>query len=140
MISTSGLDVAKIKMNVIAYWMQDRLNWPVKVISAARASSMGATPGAVRPVRGCVVSAKFVLGRSLHVAEQILGLKPGELANGAALLRLNRLPNPNEFDLAGYTNAAAYPGYPPGLGSNQWVLTVDIPATVEKLAGPGQTL
>lgn len=140
MASTTGLDVAKIKKNVLAYWMQGKLNWPVKVISAARASSMGATPGAVRPVRGCVVSTKFVRGRSLGLAEQILGLKPGELAMGAALLRLNRLPNANEFDLAGYTNVAACPGYPPGLGSNQWVLTADIPATVEKIAGPGQTL
>lgn len=138
----SGLDVQKIKQNVIAYWLQDtRMNWPVKVISAQRGATLNATAGRVIPVRGCVVSAKFVLGRPLALAENILGLRPGELSAGAVLLRLNRLPNAVEFDLTpGYTNVAAYPGYPPGLGSNQWVLNSDILATVEKVAGPGQTL
>jgi hypothetical protein len=56
-------------------------------------------------------------------------------------LRLCRLTQPNEFDLAaGYTNVAAYAGYPPGLGSNQWILTADVFATVLKVAGPSQTL
>lgn len=140
MLNTAGLNVPKIKQNVSAYWLQDaKMNGPVKVISAARAASMGATVGAVFPVRGCVVSAKFVLGRPLDTVEKILGLKPGELAAGGALLRLNRFPKDNEYDLAGYTNVAAYAGYPPGMGSNQWVVTADIPATVEKSVGPGGT-
>jgi hypothetical protein len=92
-------------------------------------------------VHGCVVSAKFVLGRPLPLAERILGLHPGELSKGAVLLHLNRLPEANEFDLAtGYTNVAAYAGYPPGLGSNQWILTADISATVQRVVGPSQTL
>jgi hypothetical protein len=141
MIPTAGLNVARIKQNIEAYWLQDpKRNGPVKVISAARAASLGARPGQVIPVGGCVVSAKFVLGKPLADVEKILGLKTGELSGGGALLRLNRFPKPNEFDLAGYTNVAAYPGYPPGLGSNQWVVTASIPATVEKLAGPGGTL
>ncbi|HTW61194.1 MAG TPA: hypothetical protein VMD55_05250 [Terracidiphilus sp.] len=140
MISTAGLDVAKIKRNVEAYWMQDpKMNGPVKVISATRAASLGARLGQVIAVGGCVVSAKFVLGKPLATIEKILGLKAGELSGGGALLRLNRFPIPKEFDLAGYTNVAAYPGYPPGLGSNQWVVKADIPATVEKLVGPGGT-
>jgi hypothetical protein len=141
MSASSGLNVPKLKQNVVEYWLADtRMNWPVKVISAARGASLGATVGKVIPVRGCVVSAKFVLGRSLSNAEQILGLRTGELMAGAVLLRLNRLPSASDFDLAGYTNVAAYPGYPPGLGSNQWVLTLDIPATVLKTAGPGGKL
>ena len=138
----TGIDVQKVKQNVIAYWQSDpRMNWPVKVISAQRAASLNASLGRVVPVRGCVVSAKFVLGRTLTMAEQILGLHPRELSAGAVLVRLNRLPMANEFDLApGYTNVAANPGYPPGLGSNQWILTVDVQATVQKVAGPGQTL
>jgi len=140
MLNTRGLDVAKIKQNVLEYWREDpRMNGPVKVISAARAASHSAGPGSVIPVRGCVVSAKYVLGRPLSSVETILGLKPGELSAGGALLRLNRLPGANEFDLAGYTNVAAYPGYPVGTGSNQWVLTAFIPASVEKSAGPGGT-
>ena len=135
-----GLDVPKLKQNVIAYWLEDtRMNWPVKVISAQ--SGHGAATGEVVPVRGCVVSAKFVLGRQLSLAERILGLLPGELRQGAVLLRLNRPPNPDEFDLfPGYTNVPAYPGYPIGLGSNQWILTTDILATVRKVAGPSETL
>ena len=138
----AGLDVPKLKQNVITYWLEDpRMNWPVKVVSAQRGASLGAALGRVVLVRGCVVSAKFVLGRPLAVAQQILGLRPGELDQGAVLLRLNRLPHANEFDLAaGYTNVAAYPGYPSGLGSNQWILTVDVFATVLKVAGPSQTL
>ncbi len=142
MTSQDGADVLKKKQNAVAYWLEDpRMNWPVKVISAGRATSLRATQGRVVPVSGCVVSAKFVLGRPLGLAERILGLRPDELMQGAVLLRLNRLPQPNEFDLAaGYTNVAAYLGYPPGLGSNQWILTVDILATVIKVAGPSQTL
>jgi hypothetical protein len=141
MSATSGLNVPKLKQNIAEYWLADtRMNWPVKVISAARGASLGATVGKVIPVRGCVVSAKFVLGRPLRTAEQILGLNTGELMAGAVLLRLNRLPRASDFDLAGYTNVAAYPGYPPGLGSNQWVLTVDVPATVLKVTGPPGTL
>jgi hypothetical protein len=138
----AGLDVQKVKQNVIAYWLEDpRMNWPVKVISAQRAASMGAAVGRIVPVRGCVVSAKFVLGRPLSLAEQILGLHPGELNQGAVLLRLNRLPQIDEFDLAaGYTNVAACPGYPPGLGSNQWILTADVMATVERASGPSHNL
>ena len=142
MSSNAGVDVQKVKQNVIAYWREDpRLNWPVKVISAQRGVGMGATLGRLVTVHGCVVSAKFVLGRPLPLAERILGLHSGDLSRGAVLLRLNRLPEPHEFDLAsGYTNVAAYAGYPPGLGSNQWILTADISATVQKVAGPGQTL
>ena len=138
----AGLDIARLKQNVIAYWLEDpRMNWPVKVISAQRGASLGAAAGSIVPVRGCVVSAKFVLGRRLELAERTLGLHPGDLVQGAVLLRLNRLPMPPEFDLTpGYTNVAAYPGYPSGLGSNQWVLTMDIPATVLRVSGPGQTL
>jgi len=141
MIDPAGLNVPKIKQNVLAYWMQDpRLNGPVKVISAERAASLGSRLGLVVPVGGCVVSAKFVLGRPLDEIEKILGLNPRELRAGGALLRLTRFPAANEFDLAGYTNVPAYPGYPVGRGSNQWVVTAQIPAKVERLAGPGGTL
>jgi hypothetical protein len=123
-----------VKQNVIAYWREDpRMKWPVKVISAQRGVGLGAALGRLVSVRGCVVSAKFVLGWPLPLAERILGLCSGELGRGAVLLRLNRLPEAHEFDLAtGYTNVAAYAGYPPGLGSNQSILAADISATVQK--------
>ena len=132
----------KLKDKTIAYWLQDpNLNWPVKVISPQQGASLGATIGSVVPVRGCVVSAKFVLGRPLLLAERILGMEHGELAKGALLLRLNRLPYTDEFDLAsGYTNVASNPGYTPGQGLNQWILTADVLATVIKIVGPSQSL
>jgi hypothetical protein len=117
------------------------MNGPVKVISAQRGAQLNAIIGRAVKVTGCVVSAKFVLGRPLMQVEQILGLRSGDLSQGAVLLRLLHLPQPAQFDLTrGYTNVAAYPGYPPGLGSNQWVLNVDIHAIVVKIAAPGQTL
>lgn len=142
MSAPAGIDVPKVKQNVIAYWQDDPgMNWPVKVMSAQRGRALGPLPGRLVSVSGCVVSAKFVLGRPMPLAERILGLHPGELSQGAVLVRLNRLPEAHEFDLAeGYTNVAAYAGYPPGLGSNQWILTTHISATVLKVSGPSETL
>ena len=142
-----GLDIPKLKQNVIEYWAEDsRMTGPVKVISFANFTKYyGVKPqtalGRVFPVRGCVVSAKFVLGRPLKLAEQILGLHPGDLSGGAVLLRLGRTPEATDFDLTGgYTNVAAYAGYPVGLGSNQWILKNDIAATVVKVAKASETL
>lgn len=132
----------KLKDTTIAYWLRDpRLHWPMKVISGEHAATLGATIGSVVPVLGCVVSAKFVLGQPLLVAERIFGLKPGELNRGAVLLRLNRLPYTDEFDWnPGHTNLTAYNGFRHGMESNQWILTADVPATIVKIAGQSQTL
>ena len=137
----TGIDLLRVKQNVIAYWREDpRMNWPVKVISVQRLDDPRNALGRMVRIRGCVVSAKFVMGRSPAVAERILGLRDGDLRQGAALLRLVHLPTVADFDLAGYTNVPAYPGYPPGLGSNQWIVKVDLLAKVMKVAGPTQTL
>lgn len=143
--ATPGLNIAKLKKNVIEYWQADTGNWPVKVVSMARGTAMNAVPGRVVLVKGYVASEKFVAGRTPDYAEKLLGLKPGDLANGAMRMRLNRLPQPHEFELRAYTYLPAgqpYTGgaYPPGLGANQWELLVEIPATVVKIAGPGMPL
>jgi hypothetical protein len=144
-MNTSGLDVDRIKQNVAEYWQAEGWNWPVKVISAARGLTLGASAGRVVAVSGFVTSEKFVRGKPLDQVERILGLLPGELKNGAVLLRLNVLPLPQQFELRGYTQTPAgevYSGglYPPGLGANQWELKAKIPATVLKIAPAGQTL
>lgn len=82
---------------------------------------------------------------ALQEVERILGLLPGELKDGAVLLRLNLLPLPHQYELRGYTQTPAgepYAGgaYPPGLGANQWELTVEVPATVLKIVQAGQRL
>ena len=144
-MNTNGLDVGRIKKNVGEYWIAEGWNWPVKVISSARASALGCSAGRVLPVKGYITSEKFVRGRQLGEVERILGLIAGELKNGAALLRLNSLPAADQFELRGYTQTPAgeaYIGgaYPPGLGANQWELTTPIPATVVKIAAAGQRL
>jgi len=145
-MNTSGLDIDRIKQNVVEYWQSEAWNWPVKVISAGRGSALGASAGRVLAVSGYVTSEKFVRGRSLDQVEKILGLLPGELKNGAVVLRLNVLPLPHQFELRGYTQTPGgepySPGglYPPGLGANQWELKANIPATVWKVVPAGQRL
>ena len=144
-MDTAGLDLNRIKQNVSEYWHAEGWNWPVKVMSAQRASALGASPGRVVAVKGFVTSEKFVRGRPLEQVERILGLLPGELKDGAVLLRLNFLPLPHQYELRGYTQTPAgepYAGgaYPPGLGANQWELTVEVPATVLKIVQAGQRL
>src|SRR4249919_3043893 len=128
-MNTAGLDVNRIKQNVSEYWRAEAWNWPVKVMSAQRAATLRASMGRIVSVKGFVTSEKFVRGRSLQEVERILGLLPGELQNGAVLLRLNAPPLPHQYELRGYTQTPAgepYSGgpYPPGLGANQWELTV----------------
>ncbi|MBV9504964.1 MAG: hypothetical protein JO323_08165 [Acidobacteriia bacterium] len=145
-MNTAGLDVDRIKSNVIQYWAEEPWNWPVKVISASSASSMGALAGRVVSVKGYITSEKFVRGRPLDLAQNILGLLPGELNNGAVLVRLTRLPLPDEFELRGYTQTPGGERYkdgdkwPPGLGAPQWKLLAPIPAAVMKVAGAGERL
>jgi hypothetical protein len=96
-------------------------------------------------VKGFVTSEKFVRGRSPQEVERILGILPGELKDGAVLLRLNILPLPHQYELRGYTQTPAgepYSGgaYPPGHGANQWELTVEVPATIVKIVPAGQRL
>ena len=144
-MDTAGVDVNRIKQNVSEYWHAESWNWPVKVMSVQRALALGASVGQVVPVKGFVTSEKFVRGSSLEEVERILGLLPGELKDGAVLLRLNYLPLPHQYELRGYTQTPAgepYSGgaYAPGLGANQWELTVEVPATVLKIVPAGQRL
>ena len=144
-MDTTGLDVSRIKQNIAEYWGAAGWNWPVKIISAKRAQSLGAAVGRVVAVKGFVTSVKFVQGRSLEQVERILGLIPGELKAGASLLRLNTIPLPYQYELRGYTQTPGglpYSGgaYPPGLGANKWELTVEVAATVLKVVSAGQRL
>jgi hypothetical protein len=55
------------------------------------------------PVSGYITQDKYIRGRSLKQMEYILGFRAGRFAAGAAVYALNRLPEPNEFELRGYT-------------------------------------
>src|ERR1019366_7671173 len=100
-MDTAGLDVDRIKQHVSEYWRAEAWNLPVKVMSAHRASALGASAGRVVAVKGFVTSEKFIRGKSLEQVERILGLLPGELKDGAILLRLNVLPLPHQYELRG---------------------------------------
>lgn len=115
---TTGLDESVLKRNAIAYWQQGPRNRPVKVTSFARAPTFWS--------EGYITCYKFVAGRNLHEVEQILGLRPGELAAGAYLYEFLRLPTIDEFDSRGYTQTPggqpwhAESQYPVGAGAAQW--------------------
>lgn len=64
--------------------------------------------GASIKVRGYITQDKFLLGQSLAELEKRLGFHPGRLAWGASVVRLERLPLPNEFQLAAYSMTAEH--------------------------------
>jgi len=146
-MDTTGLDVNRIKQNVIEYWNAERWNWPFKVISMERGLKLGLVDGSKRlaSVQGYITAEKFIRGRTLQAAERILGLKAGELKDGAVVLKLTSLPASSQFELRGYTNTPGgerYTGgaYPPGLGASQWELITSLPATVIKVVQSGELL
>jgi hypothetical protein len=127
-----------MKELVIEKWSKGGLERPVKVVSLER--------GPQSSVRGYITQEKNVKDQPLAELERRLGLPKGELASGAYIIALDRLPKPHEFELRSYTNL---PGgqtyqrggkYPPGTGVPQWELTVDIPSTTVKVVSPGHTV
>ena len=110
---------------------------PVKVVAADR--------GPTSEVRGYITQEKYVRGLTPTQMEAQLGLKPGTLKNGATVLSLDRVPEPHEFALRGYTQTPdgvpyqAGGEWPPGTGVPQWKLLADIPATQVHVVPPGST-
>jgi hypothetical protein len=140
-IAAFALDEAKLKSLVIEVWNEQHPTL-VKVVSAERGPSTA--------VGGYITNEKFVLGRTPAEMERILGLTLGELGDGAHVMRLNRLPTSEEFELRGYTNTPAGqtyiegvsdPRYPPGLGAPQWQLKkgVQLPSTTAKFVRLGDS-
>jgi hypothetical protein len=69
--------------------------------------------GSKTQVSGYVTKEKFLKGRTLEEIEKTLGYHPGRLANGATFLKLDRVPAPGEFSLAGYSQVADHRATPP---------------------------
>jgi len=55
------------------------------------------------PIKGYITQDKYIRGRSLKEIESILGFNSGRLSAGAAVYALGCLPEPDEFELRGYT-------------------------------------
>ena len=103
----------------------------------------GNTPVKVMPtgvdqqqVSGFFTQEKFILGRTPQQMEDDLGLKPGDLINGATIYELSQTPNAEQFVPAGYTHM---PGgsyyqeaseYPVGAGAIQFRLNEALPAKI----------
>lgn len=69
---------------------------------------------------GWITQEKFVLGSTPSQMEAILGLPNGYFSHGAIIWALQRFPEPNEFELGGYTH---WPGGQPvggGLDRSTW--------------------
>lgn len=71
------------------------------------------TVGACLQVSGCVTKEKFIRGRTLADIERYLGFSAGRLREGMAVAALRRLPELNQFQLAGYSNVATHRHVPP---------------------------
>jgi hypothetical protein len=103
----------------------------------------GNTPVKVMPtgvdqqqVSGFFTQEKFILGRTPRQMEDDLGLKPGDLINGATIYEISQTPNVEQFVPAGYTHM---PGgsyyqegseYPVGAGAIQFRLNEALPAKI----------
>lgn len=59
-------------------------------------------------VSGCVTKDKFIRGRTIEEIERLIGFHRGRLSSGLTVVRLNRLPAINEFELAAYSNVATH--------------------------------
>ena len=61
------------------------------------------TAGSIHQMTGFCTHAFLLRGKSLNDLEDLLGYSRGRLANGATILFLERLPTPDDIQLAGYT-------------------------------------
>jgi len=108
----------------------------VKVVPLARA--------AADVVSGYVTQMKCLAGKTPEEMERILGLRRAELARGAGVLWLGRLPDREELALRADTQCPGgqhYDGhgsYPPGLGVPQWELLCALPVGERVIVKPGQ--
>ncbi len=97
-------------------------------------------------VSGYVTQMKCLAGKTPEEMERILGLRRAELARGAGVLWLGRLPDREELALRAYTQCPGgqhYDGlasYQPGLGVPQWELLYALPVGERVIVKPGKRL
>lgn len=60
-------------------------------------------PGTLHQTTGFCTHAFLLRGKSLNDLEDLLGYRRGRLAGGATVLFLEKLPTPDDIQLAGYT-------------------------------------
>ena len=129
--ATKGLDLNVIKRIAIDAWKEPR-KWPVKVFKIRPGQRIG---DAVQ-VEGYITTEQSIAGASLRELERRMGFAPGYLGDGAAIVKLDRLPGSGEFDVRFYNNIDGGGVKPPnatfprGPGYPQWELLQKIPARI----------
>ena len=104
------------------------LRGPTQVVKVVPRPRAGASPQT--EVEGYITLGKYLLGKTPQQIERALGLKSGDLANGARVYRFTRLPQITEYtyeltthhpDGLAYNPAHSDPRYPPGSRAiHQW--------------------
>src|SRR4051794_24357717 len=64
--------------------------------------------GQLLSVSGCITKDKFIRGKTIEEIERLVGFHRGRLSSGLTVVKLNRLPDVTEFDLAAYSNVATH--------------------------------
>lgn len=64
--------------------------------------------GDIVQVSECFGKNKYIAGRNLREIKKILGFHPGRFAKGIAVVSFIRLPEPQQFNVAGYSNVATH--------------------------------
>jgi hypothetical protein len=64
--------------------------------------------GQLLSVSGCVTKDKCIRGKTIEEIERLVGFHRGRLSSGLTVVKLNRLPSLNEFELAAYSNVATH--------------------------------
>lgn len=110
-------------------------------------------PGEIRPeVQGYIGFMQAIAGQTPEQISRTLGLRATDLAGGAMVYRLDRIPHEHEFEVRGYTtlvDGKPLPvgqtqdaaGYRIGTGALQYEILrkAPIPATLLGKLGPGET-
>ncbi len=131
-------DRAVLKKRVLELWSGFQGDTLVKVMPLGANSIEGKNIGYCSSI-------KFIIGRTPTEMEAVLGLRARtKLQKGAEIYAVWPLPEPDGFDLKGYTNTPAgistsvmkpNPDDPPGLGAPKWDLArVDQARHLIKLA------
>ena len=109
-------------------------------------------PGAIKlEVQGYIGFMQAIAGKSPEQISRVLGLRETDLAGGAMVYRLDRIPHEHEFEVRGYTtlvDGKRLPaeatqdaaGYRAGTGALQYEILpgAAIPATLLGQLGPGE--
>ena len=102
-MNVSGPNLSKLKQLVIEKWQSGPELWPVKAISLMRLGELQSKNDGQVNVGGYFTCLRAVRGRTPEEMADLLGFARDYLCSGVAILKFVRLPEPEEFELKGYS-------------------------------------